>query len=107
MKLSKKFSDPRMSTLAERSRMDTFAKVKESIQEMVTNLVKEKEDEIKHKDYCIEELNNNERDIENKERDKADLKAKAELKRAGEDREKENREYQLEVADQRATVKLL
>merc|ERR1719333_103086 len=122
-----------MSTLAERARMDTFAKVKESIQEMVTNLVKEKEDEIKHKDFCVEELNNNERDIENKERDKADKKAKiddlevtidelskamevlkmeiaemhVQMKRAGEDREKENKNFQMEVSDQRATQKLL
>merc|ERR1719262_2181052 len=100
---------------------------------MVDNLIKEKEDEIKHKDFCIEELNSNEADIESKERDKSDLVAKVDdltmtidqlskametlkmeiaemqvqMKRAGEDREKENKNFQMEIADQRATQKLL
>jgi hypothetical protein len=133
MGLAQKFSDPRLSTLAQRARLDAFAKVKKSIQDMVDNLVREKEDEIKHKDFCVEELNNNERDIENKERDKADFTAKiddltmtidqvskavetlkleiaemqVQMKRAGEDREKENKAFQMEIADQRATQKLL
>merc|ERR1719313_2706136 len=76
MAAAKRFNDPRLSTLAEQARLDAFAKVKKSISDMVDNLVKEKEDEIKHKDFCVEELNNNERDIEMKERDKADKKAK-------------------------------
>merc|ERR1719235_2012421 len=100
---------------------------------MVDNLIKEKEDEIKHKDFCVEELNSNERDIESKERDKSDVQAKiddltmsidqltkameglkleiaemqVQMKRAGEDREKENKNFQMEIADQRATQKLL
>merc|ERR1719218_546319 len=130
---SQKFQDPRLSTLAVQARLDAFTKVKKSIQDMVDKLIKEKEDEIKHKDFCVEELNNNERDTEMKERDKADLEAKIEdltsqidmlakeievlkaevaelqvqMKRAGEDREKENKEFQVTVADQRATQKLL
>merc|ERR1719453_2189645 len=133
MKAAKKFNDPRLSTLAQQAKLDAFAKVKKSIQDMVDNLIKEKADEIKHKDFCVEELNNNERDIENKERDKADKKAKiddlevtidelskalevlkmeiaemqVQMKRAGEDREKENKNFQMEIADQRATQKLL
>merc|ERR1719305_1185954 len=128
-----KFKDPRLSTLAETARLDAFTKVKKSITDMVDKLVKEKEDEIKHKDFCIEELNNNERDTEMKERYKADLEAKiddlamtidtlakeietlkadvaelqVQMKRAGEDREKQNKEFQVTVADQRATQKLL
>merc|ERR1719191_1034240 len=130
---AQKFQDPRLSALATQARLDAFTKVKKSIQDMVDKLIKEKEDEIKHKDFCIEELNNNERDTEMKERDKKDLEAliddlsmsidtlakeienlKAEvaeiqvqLKRAGEDREKQNKEFQVTVADQRATQKLL
>merc|ERR1719375_1745603 len=133
MEMAKRTGDPRLSTLAQRAKLDAFAKVKKSIQDMVDNLVKEKEDEIKHKDFCVEELNNNERDIEMKERDKADKKAKiddlevtidelskaieqlkvevaemqVQMKRAGEDREKENKNFQMEIADQRATQKLL
>merc|ERR1719197_2214131 len=130
---AEKYNDPRLSTLAVQARLDAFTKVKKSIQDMVDKLIKEKEDEIKHKDFCVEELNNNERDTEMKERDKADLEAKIEdlamtidtlakeievlkadvaelqvqMKRAGEDREKQNKEFQVTVADQRATQKLL
>jgi len=130
---AKKFQDPRLSTLAVRARLDAFSKVKASIQDMVEKLIKEKEDEIKHKDFCIEEINNNERDNEMKERDRDDLVAKiddlamqidslakaievlkaevaemqVQMKRAGEDREKANKDFQMTVADQRATQKLL
>merc|ERR1719152_36163 len=45
---AKKFSDPALSTLAVRARLDAFTKVKKSIQDMVDKLIKEKEDEIKH-----------------------------------------------------------
>jgi len=130
---AKKSKDPRLSTLAVRARLDAFTKVKKSIQDMVEKLIKEKEDEIKHKDFCIEEINNNERDTEMKERDRDDLVAKiddlatqidslakaievlkaevaemqVQMKRAGEDREKANKDFQMTVADQRATQKLL
>merc|ERR1719313_110650 len=133
MAAAKRYSDPRLSTLAQQAKLDAFAKVKKSIQDMVDNLVKEKEDEIKHKDFCVEEINNNEREIESKERDKSDVQAKiddmtmtidtlsktmeglkleiaemqVQMKRAGEDREKENKNFQMEIADQRATQKLL
>merc|ERR1719263_683141 len=128
-----KFQDPRLSALATQARLDAFTKVKKSIQDMVDKLIKEKEDEIKHKDFCIEEINNNERDTEMKERDRDDLVAKiddlatlidslakaievlkaevaemqVQMKRAGEDREKANKDFQMTVADQRATQKLL
>jgi len=130
---AKKSQDPRISALATQARLDAFTKVKKSIQDMVDKLIKEKEDEIKHKDFCIEEINNNERDTEMKERDRDDLVAKiddlamqidslakaievlkaevaemqVQMKRAGEDREKANKEFQMTVADQRATQKLL
>merc|ERR1719262_1615635 len=100
---------------------------------MIAQLLKEKADEIKHKDFCVDELNTNQLETEKKEREKQDLIAKIEdlemtidaltkaidtlkaeiaemqvqLKRAGEDREKENKEFQMTVADQRATQKLL
>merc|ERR1712028_74585 len=82
---------------------------------------------------CVDEFNTNELQTEKKERAKQDLTAKIEdlestikaltdaidklkaeiaemqvqMKRAGEDREKENKEFQMTVADQRATQKLL
>merc|ERR1719426_637646 len=131
--VAKKLQNPRLATLAVRVRLDAFTRVKKAIDDMVAQLLKEKEDEIKHKDFCVEEFNTNELQTEKKEREKADLTAKIEdleatidaltkainqlkaeiaemqvqLKRAGEDREKENKEFQMTVADQRATQKLL
>jgi len=114
-------------------RLDAFTRVKKAIDDMVSQLTKEKEDEIKHKDFCVDEFNTNELQTEKKDRQKQDLTAKIEdlemtikqlteaidtlkgeiaemqvqLKRAGEDREKQNKEFQMTVADQRATQKLL
>jgi len=128
-----KVQNPRLATLAVRVRLDAFTRVKKAIDDMVAQLLKEKEDEIKHKDFCVDEFNTNELQTEKKERAKQDLTAKIEdleltikqlteaidtlksevaemqvqLKRAGEDREKENKEFQTTVADQRATQKLL
>merc|ERR1711972_595979 len=128
-----KSHNPRLATLAVRVRLDAFTRVKKAIDDMVAQLLKEKEDEIKHKDFCVDEFNTNELQTEKKEREKADLTAKIEdleltiktlteeietlkaeiaemqvqMKRAGEDREKQNKEFQMTVADQRATQKLL
>jgi hypothetical protein len=125
--------NPRMIAMATRVRLDAFEKVKKAIDNMVTQLQKEKEDEIKHRDYCIGGINQNEKSTETSERDKSDVSMKIEdltmtieklgkeidalkaeivdlntqLKRAGEDRELENKEFQGTVADQRATQKLL
>merc|ERR1719453_1973997 len=126
-------SYPRLATLAVRVKLDAFTRVKKAIDDMVTALLQEKADEIKHKDFCVEEFNSNELQTEKKTRKKQDLTAKigdladqikqltaaidtlksevaemqVQLKRAGEDREKENKEFQMTVADQRATQKLL
>merc|ERR1719395_298179 len=130
---AKKFGNPKLATLATRVRLDAFSKVTEQIDGMVKDLKKEKADDIKHKDYCVEEINNNERAQELKARDIDELDAKIadltatidklakeiaalqaevaemqkQLKRAGEDREAENADFQTTIADQRATQKLL
>merc|ERR1719379_1827523 len=132
-KLAKDSHDPRISTLAIHARLDAFTKVKASISEMIDTLAKEQEDEVKHKDFCVEEINTNEKETQDKEQEKGTLEATIEtlseniaklkkkieelkatiadlqiqLKRASEDREKENSEFQVTVADQRATQKLL
>jgi len=131
--VAKKMNNPKLSNLAYRVRLDAFTRVKKAIDDMVAQLLKEKEDEIKHKDFCVDEFNTNQLQTEKKEREKKDLIAKIEdlemtiksladaiaklkaeiaemqvqMKRAGEDREKENKEFQTTVADQRATQKLL
>merc|ERR1719414_2254300 len=125
--------NPRLATLAYKVRLDAFTRVKKAIDDMIAQLLKEKEDEIKHKDFCVEEFNTNQLQTEKKEREKQDLIAKiadlemtiktlteeiaalkaaiaemqVQLKRAGEDREKENKVFQTTVADQRETQKLL
>merc|ERR1719502_1007754 len=94
---------------------DNFKTVKKEVNEMIDMLKKEQQNEVKKRDYCIDALNTNERDAGMKERDRDDLIAliddlkmtiqtldkeieilKAEiaelqvqLKRAGENREKE------------------
>merc|ERR1712176_1649652 len=131
--MAKKLNSPRLSALAYRVRLDAFTRVKKAIDDMVAQLLKEKEDEIKHKDFCVDEFNTNQLQTEKKEREKQDLIAKIEdleltiktlteeidglkaeiaemqvqMKRAGEDREKENKEFQTTVADQRETQRLL
>merc|ERR1719324_403152 len=130
---AQEFQDPDLALLATKARIDAFTEVKAKIQDMVDKLVQAKEDEIKKKDFCIAEINTNEADTEQKQRDKGDLEAKiddltttvatltkeietlkaevaeiaVQLKRAGENREKENAAFQVTVADQRATQKLL
>merc|ERR1711865_1021625 len=110
-----------------------MGKVKKAIADMIAALTQEKADEIKHKDFCVEEFNQNQLATEKKTRQKNELDAsiddlnmnikqltadleslssqiaemKTQMKRAGEDREKENKEFQMTVADQRATQKLL
>merc|ERR1719263_1163515 len=130
---AKQSRDPRLSTLAVGARMDAFGNLKKTIQTMVDRLPKEKEDEIKHKDFCVEQLNENARATEVATQSKNDAEAKiaefkaaldvldkeiaqlkadvAELnkqaKMAGEDREKANKDFQVLLADQRATQKLV
>merc|ERR1712224_624087 len=110
-----------------------FTEVRKTIQDMIDKLMKEKDDDVKHKDYCIDSFNTNERDTANKYRERdhtvasiEDMTAtitdlsnaietlKAEvmelnvnLKRASDNREKANKEFMAVVADQKATQKLL
>merc|ERR1711933_427913 len=47
--VAKKLNNPKLSNLAYRVRLDAFTRVKKAIDDMVAQLLKEKEDEIKHK----------------------------------------------------------
>merc|ERR1719174_2345188 len=108
-------------------------KVVDDIDGMIADLKKEKAADVKMKDFCIEALHKNEVAIEMKARDIEQLDAKiatltaeieelakaiaalqaevaemqVQLKRAGEDRELENQDFQAVVADQRSTQQLL
>jgi len=124
---------PRLSALASGMRLDAFTKVKEAIDTMVAELQQENADEIKHRDFCIDELNQNEKSTQKKVMEKASLEAtlgdlkmtveelktsietlkseisemQVQLKRAGEDRAAEHKDFQGTVADQVETQKLL
>merc|ERR1711966_551037 len=76
--VAQKMNNPRLATLAVRVRLDAFTRVKKAIDDMVSQLLKEKADEIKHKDFCVDEFNTNELQTEKKEREKSDLTAKIE-----------------------------
>lgn len=131
--VAKKVGNPRLSTLASQVQLDAFERVKKAIDNMVVQLAKEKQDEIQHKDFCVDEFNSNQLQTEKKVREKADVVAKigdldlsmkqlaeaveglqlevtemqTQLKRAGEDREKQNKDFQMTIMDQRETQKLL
>merc|ERR1712160_100265 len=131
--VAQKLHSPRLSTLAYQVKLDAFTRVKKAIDDMIAQLLQEKADEIKHRDFCVDEFNTNQLQTEKKTREKQDVIARIEnlemtieelakaiktlkdeiaemqvqLKRAGEDREKQNKEFQMTVADQRETQKLL
>jgi len=131
--LARKYNNPHLMTLAMKVRLDAFEKVKQAIDDMITELQKQQEDEIKQKDFCVGGLNENEKQTNQKEREKTDLtdliedltmqieelanaiatlkaevgEMQVQMKRAGENREKENKEFQQTVADQRSTQILL
>jgi hypothetical protein len=131
--VARKYNNPRIMTLAYKVRLDAFTKVKKAIDDMIAELLKQKEDEIKQKDFCVEGFNENEKQTNEKTREKTDLitliedltmkidelhkaietlkaeiaEMQVQMKRAGEDREKENKEFQTTVAEQRATQVLL
>merc|ERR1719331_2934323 len=131
--VAKKTLNPKLSALAVSAKLDAFGTVKKTIDKMVADLTKEKEDEIALKDWCIDELHANEKTTELTDRVKERLAAKiadltedidtltaeinqlnadiaemqVQLKRASEDREKENSIFQQTVSDQQATAALL
>merc|ERR1719243_509842 len=80
--VAERVNSPRLSAIALRCRLDAFTRVKKAIDDMIAQLLKEKEDEIKHKDFCVDDFNTNQLETEKKDREKT-------------------------VADQRATQKLL
>jgi len=124
---------PRLSILAAHVKLDAFTKVKKAIDDMVADLLKEKNDEIKHKDWCVAALNENENITNERTRNKQDTETLIDqlaarisaindsvnennkaiqeelvsIKHAGEDREKQNSEFQRTVEDQSATQQLL
>jgi len=130
---AKKFGNSKLSMLALAMQDDVFAKVKESIDMMVGQLKKEQIDEVAKKDWCRDELHKNDMETTAQYETKEDLEAKVanletlkgrlteeikaakdeiaetqvEIQRASENRQKSNSEFQMTVADQRATQEIL
>jgi len=130
---ARKNDNAQLALLATSAQLDAFTKVKAAIDEMIAELKKQQEDEVQHKRWCQDELRKNE--VEHKEKGwKAEDLAKAnnvladtmetldgemkalrenvaenkrQIKRASEDREAANNEFQQVVADQRATKAIL
>jgi len=119
--------------LAVRAKLDAFTRVKADIDKMVTELGNQQEDEVAHRDWCIDELNKNNRSTEAAYDKKGNLQAKIanlkktiehltkeidaavkavaetqrQMKRMSEVREAENADYQRTISDQRLTQQIL
>mmetsp|Transcript_14277 Transcript_14277/g.32450 ORF Transcript_14277/g.32450 Transcript_14277/m.32450 type:complete len:769 (+) Transcript_14277:79-2385(+) len=122
-----------LSTLAVTAQLDSFTKVKEMMDKMVADLKKEQQEEAEEKAFCIKEFDENEKATYAKNSEKEDLEAeiasltstietltkevevatkevadtKVAMKKASEEREKENTEFQTTVSEQRATQEIL
>lgn len=122
-----------LSTLVVSVQLDAFTKVKEAMDKMIAELKAQQEEEVKLKEFCTTEFNQNEQNTYTKTEEKEDLErkiaeltshietltkeiadaeygianSKKEIKKASEAREKENVEYQQTVSDQRATQEIL
>merc|ERR1719387_3476513 len=60
-KAAAKTGSTTLSALAASAQLDAFTKVKKAIDDMVTELKKQQDDQIKHKDFCVEEFAQNEK----------------------------------------------
>merc|ERR1719247_3728153 len=122
-----------MTALAATVELDGFEKAKAAIDKMVADLTKQQAEEVKHRDYCKEAMQDNSQETEakydhktNLETSISDLKktidtltkeiaanekaiaeTQAEMKKSSEIREGENADFQETVNDQRITQMIL
>jgi len=121
---------PGVAFILASAKLDPFVKVIKAIDDLSAQLKVEMADEVKHKDFCVNELHENQVDeekkqakfdnLESKIQDLGAKKAKLEdtisalnadiantrvqMQRASEDRKAENQEFQKIVADQITTI---
>merc|ERR1719160_57036 len=131
--LGKKTNNLQLLALSQQVKLDGFVKVKKAIDEMAADLKKQLADEVKQRDFCVAEFQENEKQTLVKNNEIKDLSAlietqkntissltddianlnaeiaemKVQMKKASEDREGENHEFQQTVMDQRATQQIL
>jgi len=122
-----------LSTLAVTVSLDGFDKVKAAMDKMTADLKAEQEEEVKLKAYCVKNFNQNDKETFEATDQKEDLEAKMDelaalivkltediagnnkqladtetgILKASQTRETENAEFQVTVADQRATQAIL
>jgi hypothetical protein len=123
----------KIAMIATYAKLDAFVKVKKAIEGMVTELKAQQADEVKHRDFCVAEFNENESqtlaeqdnhdglvakiadltasiekltsEIDTLNKEIAEMKTQA--TRAGSDRARENADFQRDVQDQRVTQGIL
>jgi DNA repair exonuclease SbcCD ATPase subunit len=122
-----------LAALAVTVELDGFEKAKAAIDKMVADLTKQQSEEVKHKDWCQNEMQDNAVETEAKDDHKTNLQTsisdltqtiekltkeieankkaiaetQAEMKKASEIREGENADFQQTVLDQRITQAIL
>jgi len=132
-KAGKELHKPALITLSMGMRLHGFEEVIDNIDKMKAALKAEQAEEVKQKDYCVTEFNANEKNTAEKMSLKGDLEAKInnlgtmiedlteairvlneevaatskEMTRASQIREQANHEFQVTIADQRATQAIL
>jgi nitrogen regulatory protein PII-like uncharacterized protein len=132
-KAAARYHNPKIASLAVTVRLDAFTKVKKAIDDMMAQLAKEKEDEIKHKDWCNENFHQNQNSRESTQRNinehtaaidglEAEIKTldnelqvlrdevgvlQVEQQRASEARKVQNAEFKHVISEQRATQRVL
>jgi len=122
-----------LSVITASVQLDAFTKVKEAMDKMIAELKAQQAEEVKKKEFCNTELNENEKqtyvtteeledlntqikkleatietltaEIEAAKEQIADTEVS--IKQAGEQRKKENQEFQVVIGDERATQKIL
>merc|ERR1719428_998128 len=128
-----KSGDSQLAKLAVSVKADVFASVKKAIDGMIAELTKIQAEEAEQYEFCTSELKANEKQTEAKTELKAELEQKIadsestiarltddittlkaeiaatnlEMKAASQNREKENADFQVTVADQKATQAIL
>jgi len=133
LRSAKKSGNYQLAALAVSVQLDAFVKVKKAMDDMLAELKKQQAAEYEKKEFCNKELDTNEDETSDKTKFAADtqstitdlagqidsLKKQIEvleleivnsqqsIKRAGEDRAAENKEFQTTVNDQRMTVTIL
>eukprot|EP00747_Dinoflagellata_sp_TGD_P109115 gnl/TRDRNA2_/TRDRNA2_170593_c2_seq2.p1 gnl/TRDRNA2_/TRDRNA2_170593_c2~~gnl/TRDRNA2_/TRDRNA2_170593_c2_seq2.p1 ORF type:complete len:556 (-),score=215.13 gnl/TRDRNA2_/TRDRNA2_170593_c2_seq2:151-1818(-) len=133
LKIARKNGNWMLASLAVRTNLDAFEKVKEAMDKMLAELQQQQKEEYDKKEFCDKEIDETEDSIKVKTQEQEDLNEKklgltnsmetlaadietlnkevkdmeVALKQAGETRKNENLVFQQAISDQRATIQIL